>query len=47
MQTGVFLTKLKAEGVFDILVMANIISETMDGRVEFQLRALAWYFSSK
>lgn len=41
---GDFRTKLESEEVFDILVKANIVSETM-GCAEFQLRALAWYFS--
>ena len=40
---GDFCTKLESEEVFDILVKANIISETM-GCAEFQLRALAWHF---
>ena len=44
MSEGAFTTLLKSQETFDILVAGNVIFYTA-GTVEFQLKALAWYFS--
>ena len=45
MRAGPFRTLVQSEEAWDTLVRGNIISSTA-GVVEFQLRALAWYFST-
>ena len=44
MEYGEFCTKLISEEAFNILVAGNVVFYTV-GTVEFQLKALAWYFS--